>query len=134
MTKLWFVPVVLGLVGCHASARHDAPVASAKVVTVPEVATWVRQHGATLLDANNPDTRREYGIVPGASLLSGARDYPASELPGDRTRKLVFYCGGIMCRASDAAAARAIGFGYRDVNIMRAGIRGWKTAGEPTAG
>jgi rhodanese-related sulfurtransferase len=129
MTKAW--PVLLLLFGCHAAPGREAPVASTKVVSVPEVAAWVRGSSATLVDANSPETRREQGIVPEARLLSGSRDYAVSELPVDRTTKLVFYCGGVMCRASDTAAARAIGFGYKDVNVMRAGIRGWKSAGQP---
>jgi rhodanese-related sulfurtransferase len=132
MTKLWSVPLVVLLFGCHSTSGQPAPSVSPKVVSVPEVAGWLEQRSATPVDANGPDIRREQGIVPGARLLSNSRDYPVSDLPSDRSNKLVFYCGGTMCRASDKAAARAIGFGYKDVNIMRAGIRGWKTAGEPT--
>jgi len=106
--------------------------AMTNVVTVPEVASFVQQHDATIVDANGADTRREMGVVPGALLLSDSHDYPLSELPAAKSSKLVFYCGGELCRASDAAAARATKAGYTDVNVMRAGIRGWKSAGNPT--
>lgn len=108
------------------------PIVTPTIVTVPEVAGFVQRHDATLVDANGSDTRRDMGVVPGALLLSDSHDYALSELPPVKSSKLVFYCGGEMCRASDAAAARAAKAGYTDVNVMRAGIRGWKGAGQPT--
>lgn len=130
-------------VGCHSAssapgdqAAPAAPVAAKKAVpevTVTDVARFVKDKSATVLDANDDDTRKEQGVVPGAVLLAGHKDYPLSQLPAAKTDKLVFYCGGTQCRASDAAATRAASAGYSDVNVMRAGIRGWKSAGLPTS-
>jgi rhodanese-related sulfurtransferase len=133
-------------VGCHSSSSPSgeqtpptpaAPVdIEAKVVpevTITQVASFVKDKSATVFDANDPDTRKEFGVVPGAVLLSGHKDYSLSVLPAAKTDKLVFYCGGTQCRASDAAAARAAAAGYSDVNVMRAGIRGWKEAGMRTS-
>ncbi|HEY2404981.1 MAG TPA: rhodanese-like domain-containing protein [Polyangiaceae bacterium] len=102
-------------------------------VTVAQVASYVKDKSATIFDANDADTRQKFGVVPGAVLLSGHKDYPLSELPAAKATKLVFYCGGTQCRASDAAASRAATAGYSDVSVMRDGIRGWKTAGQPTS-
>jgi len=66
-------------------------------------------------------------------LLSSSREYALSELPAAKDAQLVFYCGGTACRASDNAAKRAASAGYADVSVMRAGIRGWKSAGQSTA-
>jgi len=85
------------------------------------------------LDANDSDTRKEYGVVPGAILLASHQEYPLTVLPAAKTDKLVFYCGGTQCRASDKAALRAASAGYSDVSVMRAGIRGWKDAGQATS-
>lgn len=104
-----------------------------KELSVPDVAALVQAKGATVLDANDADTRKEQGVVPGAVLLSSSRDYALSELPPAKDAKLVFYCGGTACRASDKAAKRAADAGYADVSVMRAGIRGWKSAGQTTA-
>ena len=92
----------------------------------------MKNKSASVFDANDADTRKEYGVVPGAVLLSG-KDYPLSTLPASKADKLVFYCGGTQCRASDQAAKRAAGAGYSDVSVMRAGIRGWKDAGQATS-
>jgi rhodanese-related sulfurtransferase len=134
-------------VGCHSTSSSAgdqatatppaAPVSGeAKAtpeVTVTQVASFVKDKTAAVFDANDADTRKEYGVVPGAVLLTSHKDYPLSVLPATKTDKLVFYCGGTQCRASDAAAARATTAGYSDVSVMRAGIRGWKDAGMPTS-
>lgn len=81
------------------------------------------------VDANGASTREKYGVVPGAVLLSGA-DFKTDELPADKSSKLVFYCGGQACMAAPKAAKLAKEAGYEDVNVMRAGIRGWVEAGK----
>jgi hypothetical protein len=46
-----------------------------------------------IYDANLHDVRAQYGIIPGARLLSSAGKYDvANELPADKHAKLVFYC------------------------------------------
>jgi len=128
-------------VACHTStpsateqAAPGAPAEEKKIVevTVSDVEHFVKDKSATILDANDADTRKEYGVVPGAVLLA-SKEYPLSVLPTAKNDKLVFYCGGTQCRASDKAAARAASAGYSDVSVMRAGIRGWKDAGQATS-
>ena len=113
------------------SHAAEAP-GTIKQVTVGEVAEFVRTKGATIIDANGSDTRQEMGVIPGATLLTNYRSYALTELPAEKSTKLVFYCGGKMCRASDGAAARASEAGYKDVSVMRDGIKGWRSAGQPT--
>jgi rhodanese-related sulfurtransferase len=130
-------------VACHSSSNPEqaapsAPVAAADAkpvaeVTVSDVETFIKDKSATVFDANDADTRKEYGVVPGAVLLASHKEYPLSVLPAAKSDKLVFYCGGTQCRASDAAAKRAATAGYSDVSVMRAGIRGWKDAGQATS-
>jgi rhodanese-related sulfurtransferase len=126
-------------VGCRSSKEQAASTASTakaavniKEVSVTDVANFVRDKSATVFDANGESTRKEYGVVPGAVLLSSSKEYSTDVLPASKSSKLVFYCGGVMCRASDSAASRASEAGYTDVSVMRDGIKGWKTAGMPT--
>jgi len=130
----------LALAACQKSppATDSAPAPGAKAesireLSVTDVATLVQAKRATVVDANDTDTRKEQGVVPGAVLLTSSREYAVSELPTAKDTKLVFYCGGTACRSSDKAAERASEAGYADVSVMRAGIRGWKSAGQPTA-
>jgi len=121
------------------SQQQDAKQAEAAVkatpeLTVAQVASELREKRATVVDANGPETRQQYGVVPGAVLLSDHRNYALTELPSDKKQPLVFYCGGTQCRASDAAASRAQSAGYASVSVMREGIKGWVAAGQPVAG
>lgn len=113
------------------SPAAEAP-GAVKLVSVGEVAQFVHSKSATIVDANGSDTRTELGVIPGATLLSNYRSYALSELPAEKSTKLVFYCGGKMCRASDGAAARAAEAGYKDVSVLRDGIKGWRSAGQAT--
>jgi len=129
----------LGLAACHTAPKEstgtEAPAATAatiKELSVSDVASLIQAKAATIVDANNRATREKQGVVPGAILLSSSHDYALSELPAAKDGKLVFYCGGTLCRASDSAAKRAAQAGYADVSVMRAGIRGWTDAGKST--
>ena len=52
-----------------ASVVADGTVPFAEV-TVTDVEHFVKDKSATILDANDDDTRKEYGVVPGAVLLA----------------------------------------------------------------
>lgn len=126
-------------VACHSTPSEKSEPAAAQAahsvreVTVSDVQGFIKSQTAAVFDANDADTRKQYGVLPGAVPLTNNKTYPLSVLPPSKTEKLVFYCGGTQCRASDAAAARAASAGYTDVNVMRAGIRGWKDAGLSTS-
>ena len=125
--------------GCK--SQPSAPEASQKVaaaaalteLSVPQVALALKDKTTIAVDANNPETREKFGVVPGALLLTDHRNFALAELPADKSQPLVFYCGGTQCRASDAAATRAASAGYAKVSIMRDGIKGWVAAGQTTS-
>ena len=69
--------------------------------------------------------------IPGASHLD-PEGFEEGDLPVERDRTLVFYCSNPLCRKAPRAAQRARKMGYRDVQVLSAGIRGWLAAGLPT--
>lgn len=69
--------------------------------------------------------------VPGARHLDPV-GYTESDLPADRDAMLVFYCSNPLCSKAPRAARRAIRMGYRNVQVMAAGISGWLNAALPT--
>ncbi|HVU04840.1 MAG TPA: rhodanese-like domain-containing protein [Polyangiaceae bacterium] len=115
-----------------AAANAAAPTRAVREVGVADVARILKDKSGVVVDANGEDTRKEFGVVPGALLLTSHKNFALSELPAEKSTELVFYCGGTQCRASDSAAERASGAGYTNVAVMREGIRGWKSAGQPT--
>ena len=103
-----------------------------KQVHVKDLAQWMdaQSQSVYVLDANNEQTRTKEGVIPGAKILSSYDKYALTELPQDKTSKLVFYCANTKCSASHDAAKRAISNGYKDVSVMVDGIQGWKKAGK----
>ncbi|MGH7840900.1 MAG: hypothetical protein ACREQT_05195, partial [Candidatus Binataceae bacterium] len=47
---------------------------------------------AHIYDANVASTRAEYGVIPGAVLLTSDDKYDLAVLPADKKARLVFYC------------------------------------------
>jgi rhodanese-related sulfurtransferase len=46
-----------------------------------------------IFDANHSSTRENFGVIPGAHLLTSSDNYEvAKELPADKNARLVFYC------------------------------------------
>jgi rhodanese-related sulfurtransferase len=119
----------------RASATSDTHAAlsseSLPKVSVDEVAALIEAKQAQPVDANGADTRKEYGTLPGAVLLTNYRSFDLSELPADKSKELVFYCGGEACTAAPKPAERAKEAGYTSVKVMSAGITGWVKARKP---
>lgn len=107
---------------------------SVKTLTVEQLAALTKTKAAATVDANGEKTRTEWGVIPGAILLTSSSKFdPAKELPQTKDQALVFYCANEKCGASKAAAKKALEAGYTDVAVLPAGIQGWKNAGQPTA-
>lgn len=111
--------------------EQKAKVPAPDEVTVEQLDQWLDAGEATPVDANGEATRESKGHIPNAILLSSSYKYEVDkELPEDKAKNLVFYCGSTSCSASDTAAARAQEAGYTNVHILRAGIAGWLEAGK----
>lgn len=82
-----------------------------------------------IFDVNSPASWRE-AHIPGARHLD-PETFPESALPIERDHALVFYCSNPFCRKAPLAARRARKMGYREVQVLAAGITGWLAAGLP---
>jgi hypothetical protein len=74
---------------------HDAALDTFELIHVSDLAAALAKPNSRVLiyDANHPDTRAQYGIIPGAHLLPSADGYSVTqELPANKNAKLVFYC------------------------------------------
>lgn len=130
--KQFFYPlfIVLSLFAGLAMAEEPAKTQAVQEISVQDVQKFVQEKAknVAILDANNSEARKDAGVVPGAILLSSYNQYAMNELPKDKNTTLVFYCYNSYCQASHAAAMRAIGAGYKDARVMKAGIVGWNEA------
>ena len=143
---LFSMALTVLLVGCESTSPSTATAEPSAVgqdsakdteeieittISVEDAATAM-QSGAVAVDANSKRTRERYGTLPEAVILTSTSKYELSELPGDKSKDLIFYCSNTFCTASDTAAERASANGYEKVHVMRKGIKGWKEAGKPT--
>jgi len=90
--------LLLGLAAIGCSKSEDAAKATSTddlpTVTVDEVEQGLAADALTAVDCNGDGTRKKLGVVPGAILVADEEAFPASDLPADKSRKLVFYCSG----------------------------------------
>ncbi len=97
MHKL-LLSAVLGMAmlsGCSKSAdQAESHAAKVPEMSVDEVDKGLTAGTLTAIDCNGDGTRKKHGALPGAVLISDDEAYSPSELPADKTRKLVFYCSG----------------------------------------
>lgn len=101
-------------------------------IGVEELSKLMSGGSAVVVDANGADTRQEYGVIPGALLLTSYKDYDLGVLPASKETPVVFYCGGEKCAAAPKAADRAAAAGWKNVRVLKVGIRGWVAAGKST--
>ena len=134
MRRMFIAVIALGALALGGCSRPEARAAGGEVgtMTVDELVRAREAGGCVVLDANSTQTRILLGVIPGARLLTHYSDYELDELPADRDEKLVFYCANEHCSASHAGAERALLAGYTDVQVLSAGVAGWRQAGKPT--
>jgi len=100
-------------------------------ITIPELKTAMATQKIVLLDANGTESWQS-GHIPGAVNFVAAKTDLAKSLPADKSELVVAYCGNPTCQAYLSAAEAAKKLGYTNIKHLRAGIAGWKSAGEKT--
>lgn len=132
MKKLLFASALalVSIAGCSKSQKDESAQAKSDVptVTIDELDSSLA--AVQPVDANGEQTRKKMGVIPGAVLLTDSESYGLSELPADKAKPLVFYCGNTSCGASHEAANKAIAAGYKNVKVLPDGIAGWVKAGK----
>jgi rhodanese-related sulfurtransferase len=97
-------------------------------------ADWVQKQidkktDMALIDSRPKRKKYDKGHIPTAISIPDMRfDKMTAELPQDKDKLLVFYCGGYKCKLSHKSAKKAIALGYTRVKVFAAGYPAWKTA------
>jgi len=91
-----------------------------------------------LVDSRPKRKRYDKGHIPGAISIPDSKfNKMTDQLPGDKEKLLVFYCGGYKCKLSHKSAKKAIDLGYKNVKVFSAGYPAWKkmmaAAGTPAS-
>ena len=87
-----------------------------------------------LVDSRPKRKKYDQGHIPGAiSIPDMAFDKMTDQLPAEKDKLLVFYCGGFKCKLSHKSAEKALALGYTNVKVYSAGYPEWKaTVGAAT--
>ena len=87
-----------------------------------------------VVDSRPKRTKYDKGHIPGAlSIPTTQFDSYADQLPVDKNKLVVFYCGGFKCKLSHNGAARAIALGHTNVKVFSAGYPAWKKVAPSSA-
>jgi rhodanese-related sulfurtransferase len=102
------------------------------LLNAEQVQAWVKQKPkAVVVDSRTPP-EFEQAHLPGAINIPTDRlKQDAARLPADRAARLIFYCRGMGCTLSPAAARIAAELGYTHVGVYQAGIPDWLLKGLP---
>jgi hypothetical protein len=74
--------------------NNDPTLETFKLIHVADLKAMMdtNQKSRHIYDANGAETRSQYGVIPGATLLDSDDRYDLAVLPQDKNAKLVFYC------------------------------------------
>lgn len=93
---------------------------------------WVKkqldsQTDMVLVDARPKKMKYDKGHLPTAVSIPDTQfEKYKDQLPQDKNKLLVFYCGGYKCKLSHKSAERALAMGYTNVKVYSAGYPEWK--------
>jgi rhodanese-related sulfurtransferase len=99
----------------------------------PEWLQSQMQNNADMVIVDSRPKRAKYdkGHIPTAVSIPDMQfDELKGQLPADKNKMLVFYCGGFKCKLSNDSAQKAIAMGYSNVKVMNAGYPGWVALGD----
>jgi len=82
-----------------------------------------------LIDSRPKRKKYDKGHIPTAISIPDMQfEKMTDQLPADKGKLLVFYCGGFKCKLSHKSAKKAIALGYTNVKVFAAGYPVWKAA------
>jgi rhodanese-related sulfurtransferase len=93
---------------------------------------WVKKQvdskaDMVLVDSRPKRKKYDKGHIPGAVSIPDTQfDKFKDQLPEDKAKPVVFYCGGFKCKLSHKSAAKAMAMGYTKVKVFAAGYPAWK--------
>jgi rhodanese-related sulfurtransferase len=126
---LFFLFAVLILVGCQSKPVAGETVSAAggsyQNVTPTELRTMLKSKDFVLVNVHIPFA----GNIPGTDVFIPYNEIEPnlSQLPADKTAKIVLYCSS--GRMSEIAAEEFVSLGYTNVWNLKGGMVAWQQAG-----
>lgn len=111
--------------------KPDSPKTISGATTIDaRIAKALFDKGITFIDVRK-DKDWKTGRIPGAVHLELKKEYSTDSLRKvvKKSQKVVLYCNGSKCMRSSKASAKAVKWGFTDVQYFRGGLPAWKAAG-----
>jgi rhodanese-related sulfurtransferase len=131
-----------GLSGSLVSVAAEGPTAEEKqgwyhekdivdTAFVEQYAVLPKRDDVMIIDSRPTARKYDGGHIPTAVSLPDSQfdKLAASVLPEDKSKLLIFYCGGYHCKLSHKSAYSAEALGYTNVKVYAAGMPDWKKSG-----
>jgi rhodanese-related sulfurtransferase len=138
-TKFRFLTIiavfmVIGLISQPATTIAAEPGWYPNIVDykfVKEYAVIPVREDVVVIDSRPMKRRFANGHIPGAiSIPNSQFDKMTASLPKEKSKVLIFYCGGEKCMLSHKSAFKAEKLGYTNVQVYAAGYPNWVAKGE----
>jgi rhodanese-related sulfurtransferase len=98
-------------------------------VSLAHVKKLMDEKADFMLIDSRPERTFEKGSIPGAINISDSKsDKMTDQLPADKARTLIFFCGGLKCDLSSKSAVKARALGYKNVFVFPEGYPAWQAA------
>jgi rhodanese-related sulfurtransferase len=102
---------------------------------------FVKQHveipprkDVTIIDARPAARQYDVAHIPGAINIPDSKfDQMKDQLPADKSKLVIVYCGGVECMLSHNVAHKMEKLGYTNVKVYADGNPAWSKAGLPMA-
>jgi len=96
-------------------------------ITAEQVAAQIAENKSIIVDARPQKTKFDKGHIPTAINIPYSQfEALKGKLPRDLETPIIFYCGGLKCKLSHKAAAKALVMGYKNVSVFTRGYPNWK--------
>jgi len=121
------------LFSSHLYAEYSSPENVEGSITISVAQAKVLfDKGVVFVDVRNPRLFAK-GHIVGAHHLDLKNGFTEDALTSlvEREEPLVIYCSGVKCSRSYRASAKAVSWGFKQVNYFRGGIVDWKESGFP---
>ena len=115
------------------SIGKDSQALKAEIDKYPEVSfndlnKLVNEGTVFLIDANERETYNDGHILGAVNFLAESSEFD-QDLPQEKDKLVVCYCGSEKCLAWLDAAKELNSLGYTNVMHYKGGIKGWKKSG-----
>lgn len=89
-----------------------------------------KRDDVVIIDSRPLKRRYNNGHIPGAISIPDSRFKKMTNLlPKDKSKLLIFYCGGYKCKLSHKSAFKAEKLGYTNIKVYAAGFPDWTAKG-----